>query len=56
MADEYLVTWQIELTADSPREAAEEALRIHRNPDSIATVFEVRSEDGTSTTIDLDEG
>lgn len=39
--DTYLVTWTIEIDANSPREAAEEALRIHRDPNSIATVFRV---------------
>jgi hypothetical protein len=38
---EYTVVWRINIEADSPREAAMEALRIHRKPDSIATVFEV---------------
>ena len=38
---EYLVNWAIEINADSPEAAAEEALRIHRDKDSYATVFEV---------------
>lgn len=38
---EYLVTWEMQIDADSPREAAEEALRIHRDPTSIATCFKV---------------
>lgn len=37
----YRVVWKIDIDADSHREAAEKALRIHRNPDSIATVFDV---------------
>lgn len=37
----YLVTWEIDIEADSPREAAEAALHIQRDPDSIATVFKV---------------
>lgn len=47
---EYLVTWQMEIEASSPRQAAEKARQMHRNPESIATVFEV---DGKS--IDLME-
>lgn len=39
---EYRVTWEIDVTANSPREAAEQALTIQRDPDSTATVFEVR--------------
>lgn len=55
----YRVTWAIDLDADDPRKAAEEALRIQRDPESFATVFAVRpsgtypSED---VTIDLWEG
>ena len=37
----YFVTWEIALDADSPREAAEKALAIQRNPESTATVFGV---------------
>jgi ssDNA-binding Zn-finger/Zn-ribbon topoisomerase 1 len=37
----YLVKWEIDIEADSPKEAAEKALAIHRRTDSIATVFEV---------------
>lgn len=38
---EYFVIWKIDITAGDPKEAAEEALKIHRDPGSIATVFEV---------------
>ncbi|RLC88670.1 MAG: hypothetical protein DRJ03_01995 [Chloroflexi bacterium] len=44
---EYLVVWKIELTADSPQEAAAEALKIHRDAESYATVFDV---------VDMDTG
>ena len=39
----FKVRWQIYIDADTPREAAYRALQIQRNPDSIATVFEVLS-------------
>lgn len=56
---EYLVTWQIEIYADDPREAAEQALAIHRKPTSTATVFDVvETADGGCghvTRVDLDE-
>lgn len=39
---EYLVTWSIDIDADSPEDAAAQALEIHRDPDSIATIFKVR--------------
>lgn len=37
----YFVTWEMDIEADSPEDAALEALRIHRNPESVATVFKV---------------
>lgn len=39
---EYVVTWRIEVDADTPEEAAREAQRIQREPDSHATVFQVQ--------------
>ena len=53
---EYLVTWQIEITADTPEDAAREAFMIHRDPDSMATVFEVqeRTKDGHGEPIRID--
>lgn len=47
---EYLVTWTIEVTAESPEAAAKQALEIQRDPESLAVVFNV---DGQ--TIDLME-
>ena len=38
---EFTVTWTIDLDAKSPRDAAKKALEIQRDPDSIATCFEV---------------
>jgi hypothetical protein len=49
---EYRVTWEIDVHAKSPREAAREALRIQRDPESIATVFSVRE---TKSEIPLDD-
>lgn len=37
----YRVTWEIDTDAASPREAAEKAQHIQRDPDSTATVFTV---------------
>jgi len=37
----YHVTWVIDVEAKSPKAAAKEALRIQKDPESIATVFEV---------------
>lgn len=38
---EYRVIWEIDLSANSPRDAAEQALEIHRDPSSSATYFEI---------------
>ena len=38
---EYRVTWIMELDATSPEDAAKEALAIHRDPDSLATCFDI---------------
>ena len=55
---EYLVTWSIEVTADSPRAAAEQALEIQRDPNSLATCFMVAGGDiapDKKCIIDLDD-
>lgn len=53
---EYRVRWEIDLSADSPREAAEMALAIHRDPNSIATVFLVYADTTRGpVVVDLDE-
>lgn len=51
--DDYLVSWSIDVAADSPRAAALRALEIQRNPDSIATYFDVTAPDGTVHAIDF---
>jgi hypothetical protein len=50
----YKVAWEIDIEADSPEDAAREALAIMRNPHSIATVFEVWGNDQV-THVDLTE-
>ena len=47
----YLVTWMIDIEADSPTEAALAALAIQRKPDSIALVFKVRDKHARTTTL-----
>ena len=47
------VHWEIDIDADSPVEAARQALAIQRRPDSIATFFTVVVPDGRKTTVDL---
>ena len=50
---EFRVIWQIDLDAESPEDAARQALAIHRNPDSWATHFEVRGPHGRIHDVDL---
>lgn len=52
----YLVTWEIEVESETPEDAAREAFRVHRDPDSMATVFEVQqqTEDGLGGKIRVD--
>ena len=38
---EYRVSWTVDVNADSPKEAAKEALKMQRNPESDAVVFKV---------------
>ena len=40
----YLVTWTIDIDAESPEEAAVEALRIQQDPESEADHFEVKNQ------------
>lgn len=51
---EYRVIWEIDIEAKSPREAAEQALKIQRRHGSCAVVFDVYSEDDKHMVIDLD--
>lgn len=57
MAKLYHVVWEIDVNAQSPREAAKEAQAIQQDKDSTATIFDV-SEEGSDKTvrIDLAEG
>ena len=46
---EYLVVWQIDITARDHKEAAEIALDIQRDPGSLATVFDVYEQGAAGT-------
>lgn len=48
----YRVVWEIDIDANSPKEAAEEARRIQLDPESEAVVFDIFYQDET-THIDL---
>lgn len=41
MSTQYLITWTIDIEADTPEAAAVRALEIQRDPDSSALVFGV---------------
>lgn len=54
---EYLISWEINIAANSPKEAAKQAKKYMPCPGSgsTATVFRVTDEDGESVNIDLTE-
>lgn len=52
----YTVTWDIELDADNPIEAAREALKIQRDESSWATAFSVVDNDDQSGMWHVDVG
>lgn len=50
----YVVTWTIDIWADTPHDAAIIALEIQRDSMSDATIFEVKTVDeDTTETVDL---
>ena len=50
---EYHITWKIEVEGESFEHAAQIALDIQRDPNSIATQFEVRDASGTIRELDI---
>lgn len=53
---QYLVTWEIDIYADSPEEAAKEAFEIMQDKDNSATAFTVMEHSTNETTIvDINE-
>lgn len=53
---DYRITWELDLDASSPLDAAQKALSIHRDPASIATTFTVFDPaTQQATEVDLDE-
>lgn len=55
---EYLVKWLVDIEdGESVEDAAAKALKMQRNPESIATCFVVKNkETGTTLEVDLFEG
>jgi hypothetical protein len=52
---DYLVRWEIEVSASSPEDAARTALEIQHNPCSVATLFFVADEADGWIRVDLEE-
>jgi hypothetical protein len=50
---EYRVTWLIDVEADHPRAAAEEAFAAMQDPDTLATCFNVEDAAGRNYEVDL---
>jgi len=55
-AQRYLITWEMDIYADSPREAAGKAWDYMRHRLSTANVFTVVNKDGDKIIVDLLEG
>ena len=54
MVTQYVVTWVVDIEATNPREAALKAQQMQRDPESIATVFDIENKkSGAKTTVDL---
>jgi hypothetical protein len=51
----YRVIWEIDVEADSPKDAAELARNFQAAPDTIATIYDVRDEVGELSRVDLQE-
>ena len=49
----YHVVWEIDVDATSPSDAAKQALALVQEPGTHAVVFDIFSEDGESTRVDL---
>lgn len=50
----FVVKWEIDIWADSPKEAAEQAREIMHDKDSIANYFTVTGDDDSVNHFDLD--
>lgn len=51
----FKVSWEIDIEAETPLEAAQQAWDIVRRPSSSANVFTVYAENGETEKIDLQE-
>lgn len=51
----YLVEWSIDIDADSPEDAARQALGIQQDPHTTATVFHIYGDDGSHDIVDIED-
>jgi len=56
MSNHYVVTWEMDIDAETPQDAARQAWALMRAKDSTANVFDVLDADGGCTRVDLMEG
>ncbi len=56
MSSHYVVTWEMDIDAETPQDAARQAWGHMRAIDSTANVFDVLDEGGECTRVDLMEG
>lgn len=59
MEKHYQVSWEVDVYAETPQEAAEEAERVQikqTSEDGLRGVFDVTDEDGKIVRVDLEEG
>jgi len=51
----YVVTWEMDIDASTPQQAAQQAFEHMQRPGTSANVFDVADEDGNITRVDLEE-
>ena len=51
----FVVTWEIDMDAETPQDAARQAWALMRAPESTANVFDVLDAEGECTRVDLEE-
>lgn len=56
MEQRFHVVWEIDIYAETPKQAAEQAFAAMQRPNTSANYFEVFDQDGVQTNIDLEEG
>lgn len=56
MEQRFHVVWEIDIYAETPKQAAEQAFTIMQRAGTTANYFEVFDQDGVQTNIDLEEG